>query len=84
MNEPSMFDLPMRTTEYLEFYLVERKPKTNVYSVMSRRHGTNLGVVKWYPSWRQYAFFPSDETVFNAECLENVEAFLVHLMEERK
>lgn len=52
---------------YLEFQ--KFKPngrKTFVVFITSKRSGTKLGLIKWYPSWRQYCFFPivmSDEVL---------------------
>lgn len=44
---------------------------------------TDLGVLKWYVSWRQYCFFPQPETVFNKGCLEDINHFITQLMEAR-
>ncbi len=38
--------------------------------------GSSLGEVKWYGSWRQYCFFPESDTVWNATCLKDIQAFL--------
>jgi hypothetical protein len=44
---------------YIEFKLVEQKPKTSVYHVLNKRYGDVLGTIKWYAQWRQYCFVPS-------------------------
>ena len=67
-------------TKYLAFHLLERKPKTEVYDVVSKRNGFSLGTIKWYGAWRQYAFFPTKDTVFNSECLKDIRAFIDGLM----
>ena len=69
---------------YLTFYLEERKPKTNVYVVINRLMGCNIGVIKWYRPWRQYCFFPSESTVLHKDCLIEISEFLRKRMEERK
>ena len=62
--------------KYLEFKVIEQKPKTKVIAVISKLHGYKLGIVKWYGPWRQYCFFPSAETVFNKNCLDDIILFM--------
>jgi hypothetical protein len=71
-------------SKYIRFELVAHKPKTDVYDVISRRHGDVLGQIKWYALWRQYCFFPADSTVWNRGCLQHVQEFLLALMVARK
>ena len=63
-------------SKYLEFALLEKKPKTQVIKVMSKLHGNRLGVIKWFGRWRQYGFFPEPETVFNIECLNDIQSYI--------
>jgi len=63
-------------SEYIEFRLSKQLPKTSVWEVLSKKHGNVLGVVKYYGAWRQYAFFPSNETIWNTECLTDIIEFL--------
>ena len=59
-------------SKYLEFQFLEKKPKTKVIGVYSKRSGDRLGIIKWYGAWRQYAFYPEYETLFNTECLNDI------------
>lgn len=63
-------------SKYLEFALLGKKPKTQVIKVMSKLHGNRLGVIKWFGRWRQYAFFPENGTVFNVECLNDIQSYI--------
>ena len=63
-------------SKYLEFNIIELKPKTKVIKVMSKLHGNTLGVIKWFGRWRQYGFFPESETVFNMECLNDIQSYI--------
>ena len=63
-------------SKYLEFTTVERKAKTDVISVESKRTGDILGVIKWFGRWRQYAFFPKTDTIFNTECLNDIVKYI--------
>lgn len=69
---------------YLEFELIEKKPKTNVYSINSIASGFKLGIVKWFSSWRQYCFFPNEGTVFDQRCMKDIRDFMQKLMSDRK
>ena len=71
-------------TNYLRFNLKEKKDKTEVWEVISKRHGFNLGVIKWYGSWRQYCFFPEPETVFNIDCMDDIMIFIQDMMEHKR
>lgn len=80
-------------TTYLEFEKQEtpKNRKTAIYTVWTggKDHDENgaqyaeLGEVKWYPAWRRYAFFPNESTLYDANCLNEVEKFLKDLMAAR-
>jgi len=63
-------------SKYLEFRLLEQKPKTQVIEVISKTHPIRLGIIKWWSSWRQYAFFPENGTIFNVECLNDIQSYI--------
>lgn len=72
-------------TEYLRFVQTEPEDrKTKVVYVYSVRGGDLLGQIKWFGRWRQYAFFPTAETIWNPECLDVVNERIRALMAERK
>jgi len=73
------------TNEYLDFR--EWQPadrKTMVVGVWSVQGGNLLGAIKWFGRWRQYAFYPEPETIWNTGCLETVQAYIDDLMAERR
>jgi hypothetical protein len=55
---------------------------TQIWKVESAHTGVDLGVVKWYASWRRYAFFPGN-TLFDADCLREIASFLTEQMQMR-
>lgn len=71
------------TAKYIFFALIEEKPKTKVYEVRTRIDHSVLGLVKWFPRWRQYAFFPKLNTIYSEGCLKEVADEISHLMLER-
>ena len=72
-------------SEYLEFVELENDGRiTKRFDVRSKRRDFSLGEISWHGTWRQYAFFPWMQTLFNRDCLRDIAAFLDKLMEERK
>jgi hypothetical protein len=58
--------------------------KTLVWEVKNRIRNILLGEIRWFGRWRQYAFFPAKDTVFNVDCMADIAAFIKDRMEERK
>lgn len=71
-------------SKYLEFVQIPFEGKTQRFEVISKTHGFMLGRISWYSSWRQYVFSPSYETIWNRDCLKDIQDFLQNLMDERK
>lgn len=72
-------------SKYMDAILIEKKPKTNVYAIVSARDSDiDLGVVSWYGPWRQYCFSPDNDTVFSLGCMNDIILFIKELMDERK
>ena len=63
-------------SKYLEFKRREEKAKTKVIEVISMRTGECLGFIKWFSRWKQYTFFPEDGTIFNVECLNDIQSYI--------
>jgi len=55
--------------------IVERNPKTKAWRVRNMQAGVDLGIVRWFGRWRQYAFFPDEELVFEKTCLRTIADF---------
>jgi len=70
--------------KYLEFKQVPYEGKTKRFEVISKNHESVIGRISWYGAWRQYTFSPAFETVWNRECLKDIQDFLQNLMDERK
>ena len=53
--------------------------KTKLWSVFSKFNPGvgSLGVVCFRPAWRKYVFEPSQNTVYDAGCLDEIRSFLV-------
>ena len=75
----SLFIGGNKMSKYLEFSLIEQKPKTKVIGVWSKKSADRFGLIKWFPGWRQYAFFPENGTIFNVECLNDIVSHIKEL-----
>jgi len=64
----------IKETKYLRFIKLERPPskKTDIILIDSVSGNYTLGRIQWYAPWRQYCFFPYEETVWNTGCMEDV------------
>jgi hypothetical protein len=78
----------MTESKWIIFSLKEDTGKTKKYFVFTKDEfpsvSLKLGEIKWFGRWRQYAFFPEPETVFEHQCLKDIVAFMEGLMLERK
>jgi len=59
-------------SKYLDFVIIEQKPKTVVIEIRSKTHGYRLGLIKYYWAWRQYVFFSEPNMVFSKDCLNDI------------
>ena len=59
--------------------------KTQVWNVLMIRHGLEpLGEIRWFGRWRQYAFFPRDDTLYSPDCLHAIADHISKLMVDRR
>lgn len=73
-------------TEYVKFEVDKEYSllhKTKKYRIISMNSGETLGIIKWFPNWRKYVFFPESRTIFDNKCLNEITQYLETLMTER-
>lgn len=60
--------------KYLDFAFVDYSAsgKTELWAVISKHSGADLGWIKWYGRWRCYTFYPEPGTLFNEGCLNDI------------
>lgn len=63
-------------TQYKYIYFTSRETNGKTRQWICESKDSLLGLVKFYPQWRQYCFFPFDKTHHNSQCLEDIAAFL--------
>ena len=59
--------------------------KTSIYEVRTKDAEPKvIGHIKWFGQWRKYALFPTNDSVFEPECLEDLADLLRKLMDWRR
>lgn len=61
-----------------------RGRKTPVYAIHEGSGTNRLGEIKWYGPWRGFCFFPKGNTVFDAECLQQIREWIAELNKRYK
>ena len=66
--------------KWVRFYKLDRLPgrKTDIWAVAEINAGSDvpdLGQVRFYPRWRKFAFFPFENTLYEADCLRDIAEF---------
>jgi hypothetical protein len=63
-------------SKWIEFHQCQVPPgyKTKSWDVCAKAGG-HLGNVRWYAPWRQYAFYPKAETLYERQCLRDLADF---------
>lgn len=51
-------------------------PAYRYWIVRNAKSGAALGLIEWYPRWKQYVLCPNAVTVFNHSCLRDIAGFL--------
>lgn len=69
---------------FQKLFKKNKSAKTDTYHVVSKSTQYSLGYIRWYGSWRQYCFYPANETVFDRKCLQDIIIFIQELMDKRK
>jgi hypothetical protein len=72
-------------SKWIDFKEMPQTGKTKIYQVVPKEYpGSCLGEIKWYGSWRCYAFYPFPNCVFEKTCLKDITSFIENLMLQRK
>ena len=49
------------------------------YHVRNRKSGSLLGMIEWYPSWRQWVFVTESSALWSWDCLRDISEFMRQL-----
>lgn len=73
------------SSKWIIFSLYENTGKTLKYNIYTKdTPPIKLGEIRWFGRWRQYAFFPEPNTVYEKQCMQDITNFLKKLMLDRK
>jgi len=70
--------------QYLVFVQQPSNGKTSIWSCQNKHYGEELGIVKWFGSWRQYCYFPTVPATYSTGCLQDISSFIEQLKGEQK
>jgi len=74
----------MGEAKWIVFVLTKEGEKTDIWRVCTKEGMQSLGLIKWFSSWRKYAFFPVAGTVYEPTCLRDIAEFIEAAMRQRK
>lgn len=65
-------------SKWIEFRgpFTSKSALTKIWDVYPKDGGKRIGQVKWYGSWRKYAFMPEPFCVFEQDCLRDIASFI--------
>ena len=69
--------------KHINFSVIKKLKKTEVWECRNNSWNEVLGIIKWYPLWRQYCFFTNSEIIYAESCLNDISKFINQLMQER-
>jgi len=59
--------------------------KTKLFVVNTKgAYPIRLGIIRWWPAWRKYAFWPGTNTLFEEVCLREIADFCEQTTKEHK
>jgi len=61
--------------KHIKFVLARSSVVSSTWYCLTK-DGDDLGEVFWYPSWKQYCFYPDEGTVFSADYLADIQDFI--------
>lgn len=68
------------SNEYIKIIKKDRvNRKTSIYQIINIKHNYTIGQIKWNGSWRQYCFYPTNETVFSSGCIDTINNLIKQL-----
>lgn len=75
-----------KESKWLEFEKAEGRQgkKTGYWYVNNKVTKTRVGSIYWYGGFRKYIFHPTNDFIFDADCLRDITSYLTALMLERK
>ena len=64
---------------YKYIHFVSATLVDNAWYCLNNKSGYQLGIVEYYPKWKQYVFTPDTDTCFSVDCLSDIINFISQL-----
>ncbi len=63
---------------HIQFHVTPKDPKRKTAIWIVANGDYILGLVKWFPRWRKFCFFPREDepTVYEETCLRDIASFM--------
>ena len=58
---------------------INLRKRTQRWLCKNNKSRETLGSIKWFPSWKQYCYFPYELGIYSYDCLEDIADFLKKL-----
>lgn len=62
--------------KYLSITFKKDLGKTQIYTVKLKQYDLELGLIKWYPPWNTYSFYPHNASIHSPDSLTEILSFL--------
>lgn len=66
-------------THYKFIHFAKHEDFDTAWWCHNNRTGGTLGMVEWYRPWKQYIFNAHDDSLFSADCLQDIIHFMSQL-----
>ncbi len=70
------------TGKYTEIVHIKDGPRTQEYAVILIHPNIEVGILKWYPPWKSYSFFPHSASIHSLDALLEITAFMQKLQRD--
>lgn len=81
---PFKIKTPIVRDKWIYFQKIADLPKTEKWDVVNNKTEEPLARIEWYPYFRQYAFIPEPNTVYDDGCLTAILNFINKLNDKKK
>jgi len=66
----------IRKYKYIHFIKIKERLKRSVWICLINDNGPEIGIIKWYPQWKKYCYFPHCMAVYSIICLKDIADFI--------
>ena len=83
-GEDMILNNETKETKYLLFEKQTHNDRKTYIVNVGTKDRLLLGKIMWFSQWRRYAFYPTNNKIFDETCLVDIANYIHELMEERR